>query len=386
MTRIHFQQCCYKEAINPAAGFCGSCRTPLLRCQSFQDCGQLLEPFQPCPVCLAPELMIEPGAVVSAHVGDRLAIPLLVRNHSGPVSRAIRVLRVLKRERDQELIEVPLDWEMIDAGAEREFYLEAGPFNAGGTGKVDVLLEVATRSKEGFQEAFVFGGTLLFNVAHDRLQQVVQNINLSGAHFETGGLVKTDLSTAMPAANTVKTEQRQVVTLQRLEHPEQELGTRGYPGCKIRISRAVSFHFSAFPSEDAPGYEVGLGARGYLAFGRAERIPDAQLNPFPMDVTLRCYTQSGELDNDASMRMSRHHFDLLVLNDRLTVFVRSGKGILLNETRQQSNSLIPISDGDLVMPLDDRPEALQLCFQFANSLHGVVESVQISRTSNQRRR
>lgn len=368
--------------MNPAAGFCGNCQTPLLRCQSFQDCRQLLEPFQPCSVCLSPELIIEPGAVVSAHVGDRLAIPLAVRNQTGSVPRAIRLLRVLKRERDQELIEMPLDWEMIDAGAEREFYLEAGPFDAGGTGKVDVLLEVATRSKEGFQEAFVFGGTLLFNVSHDRLQQVVQNINLSGAHFETGGLVKTDLSTAIPESNTVKTEQRQVVTLQRLEHPEQALGTRGYANRGQRISRAVNFHFSGFPSEDAPAYNVGMGARGYLAFGRAERIIDSELNPFPMDVTLRCYTRSGELDSDCSMRISRHHFDVLVLNDRLTLFVRSGKGVLLNEVLHQSNSLIPVSDGDRVMPLDDHPEAIRLCFKFANSLHGVVESVQITRTSH----
>jgi len=378
-----YKNCCYQEAIDPNASYCGSCSTPLIRCISFQECGQLVEPFKPCPVCLAPQLVIESGAVVSAKIGDRLAVPLIVRNQldsQHPIPRPVWVQRVFKRERGKDLAPVAIDWHTIDAGKEREFYLDTGPFDVGGTDKVDVFLEVASRSKEGFDETHIFKGTLGFPVARDSTSQVVQNINLSGAHLEDNALVhlpSNNSSSIGPEANTAS-QQRQVVKLEQVESLEKELGTRAYGTAGPQLSRALNFQLKGFTEEDAPSWDVGLGAKGYLAFGRSDREL-ADDNPFPMDVRLRCYNSANEVDVESSLLLSRHHFDLLVMNDRLVAFARSGKGISLNGKMLSSNSMATVNDGDKISPLAGQSNSPAFQVKFNNSLHGVVDRVEIIR-------
>ncbi|MEL6978170.1 MAG: zinc ribbon domain-containing protein [Pseudomonadota bacterium] len=375
-----YKSCCHRTALTPAAAFCGECGTPLLRCMNFSDCFQLVEPFKPCPVCLTPELVVEAGATVGGGVGARVAIPLKLRNQNAEARRPIFLKRLQKRERDGAATDVPLDWEQIDPGAERSFLVEAGPFETDGVARMELLMTLATRSKEGYEEAYVFGGALLLTVARESAQQVVQNIDFSGAHFETGGLVKTDLKVAESAGAGLGAEAgRRVVSLERFELSEVKDGVRGYAESGRRVSRAALFSFRGFPGDDAPGFETGLGARGALAFGRAGRERDPERNPTPMDASLRVYGADGAVDAAASGRISRHHFDLTVLNDRLCLHVRSAKGVAVNGRAALSGAVEPIEDGALITP--DESVDLAMRVRFSSGPGGVVERVDLVRES-----
>ncbi|MEO1121135.1 MAG: FHA domain-containing protein [Pseudomonadota bacterium] len=374
-----YKTCCHRAALDPAAAFCGDCATPLIRCMNFNECLQLVEPMKPCPVCLNPELIVEEGAVSSGGVGTRLAIPLKLRNHNAELPRPIFLKRLLKRESGQDETEVPLDWQVVEAGAERSFLVEAGPFDTDGVARVELLLTMAMRSKEGFEEAYVFGGSLLLTVARDSAQQVVQNIDFSGAHFETGGLVKTDLRVDDASPQQAQQAGRRVLPLERLEVSEVKEGIRGYGQTGVRVPRTVQFAFHGFPEKDAPNFEVRLGARGALAMGRSGRERDPERNPSPMDVSLRAYGASGALDLETSNRVSRHHFDLVVLNDRLCVHVRSAKGAIINDRQLAAGSVEPINDGDLITPSGDVAGRIGLRAHFRSNPHGVVERIDLRR-------
>ncbi|MEM6670193.1 MAG: FHA domain-containing protein [Pseudomonadota bacterium] len=374
-----YKTCCHRAALDPAAAFCGDCATPLIRCMNFNECLQLVEPMKPCPVCLNPELIVEEGAVSSGGVGTRLAIPLKLRNHNAELPRPIFLKRLLKRESGQDETEVPLDWQVVEAGAERSFLVEAGPFDTDGVARVELLLTMAMRSKEGFEEAYVFGGSLLLTVARDSAQQVVQNIDFSGAHFETGGLVKTDLRVDDASPQQAQPAGRRVLPLERLEVSEVKEGIRGYGQTGVRVPRTVQFAFHGFPEKDAPNFEVRLGARGALAMGRSGRERDPERNPSPMDVSLRAYGASGALDLETSNRVSRHHFDLVVLNDRLCVHVRSAKGAIINDRQLAAGSVEPINDGDLITPSGDVAGRIGLRAHFRSNPHGVVERIDLRR-------
>lgn len=374
-----YNECCRKAALNPTAAFCTTCRNPLMRCMNFADCLQLVEPTKPCPVCLKPELVIEAGATVSGGIGARLSLPLKLRNFSRQIARPIYLKRLIKNESGQAPQDVDLNWEIVEPGAERAFYVDAGPFLASGVTRVELLLTIAMRSKEGYEEAYVFSGSLLLTINRDSNQQVIQNIDLSGAHFETGGLVNTKLDTNQKSGDVAHIKDRQVLALERVEVAELAEGVRGYRGEGVRVPRSVSFRMVGFPQEDAPGWPVTLGARGSLCFGRSSRELHAETNPAPMDVSLRAYERGGGLDATTSTRVSRHHFDLLVLNERLVLHARSGKGALVNGQEVASGSVTAIADGDLIAPARDVAEAIQMRVRFRSGQHGRVNEIELIR-------
>ncbi len=380
-----YKACCHRAALDPKASFCGTCAAPLIRCMNFSDCMQLVEPLKPCPVCLNPELIVEDGAVVSGGVGARLAIPLKLRNHNSELRRPIYLKSLLKRESGRDDTPVPLEWEIVEPGSERSFLIEAGPFDTDGVARVELVLTLAMRSKEGFEEAYTFGGSLLLTVSRDSAQQVVQNIDLSGAHFETGGLVKTDLRLDGDGASGPDTTKgRRVLPLERLEVSELNAGLRGYQASGARAPRTVQFAFVGFPEGDAPGFEIGMGARGALAFGRSGREKNPETNPTPMDVSLRAYGADGALDLGMSNRVSRHHFDLLVLNDRLCLHARSSKGAMINGHLFPVGSVEPLEDGDVVTPAREVAGAIALRFGLRAGPHGHVDKVELRREPSSR--
>jgi len=376
-----YSECCRKAALNPAASFCTTCRTPLMRCMNFADCLQLVEPTKPCPVCIKPELVIEAGTTVSGGIGARLSLPLKLRNFNRQIRRPIYLKALVKNESGKGHQSVDLNWEIVEPATERTFYVEAGPFDADGVTRVELLLTIAMRSKEGYEEAYLFSGSLLLSITRDSNQQVIQNIDLSGAHFETGGLVHTKLDANQSGQEIGATDERQVVELERVEVAELAAGVRGYKPSETRVPRSVAFRFVGFPEADAPDWDVMLGARGALCFGRSSREAHPQNNPAPMDVSLRAYARDGTLDRDASTRVSRHHFDLLVLNERLMLHARSGKGALLNSQEVRSGAVVPIADGDIIAPARDVENAIRMRTRFRAGQFGRVEEIELIRES-----
>ncbi|MEM8664616.1 MAG: hypothetical protein AAGF49_10905, partial [Pseudomonadota bacterium] len=159
-----YKECCAAAGLNPKAAFCTTCRTPLMRCVNYADCHQLVAPTKPCSICLKPELVIEEGVTVSGGIGARLSLPLKLRNFNRAIQRPIYLKRLVKNESGQAPQAVDLNWEVVDPGTERTFYVDAGPFDADGVTRVELLPTIAMRSKEGFEEAYVFSGSLLLTI------------------------------------------------------------------------------------------------------------------------------------------------------------------------------------------------------------------------------
>jgi hypothetical protein len=118
---------------------------------------------------------------------------------------------------------------------------------------------------------------------------------------------------------------------------------------------------------------------GRLAFGRNSRSPDPASNAAPNDVSLRVYDRKGQVDEPATRAVSRHHFDLVLVNDRLCVHTRTTHGMEVGTTPLASGAVVPLKSGDRLVPIPGRPEKLTLQVSFTSSI-GSVDRVTISRT------
>ncbi len=370
--------CCQRHAGDAAAGFCPDCGHPYLRCMAFPECGSLVTPTQACPVCVAPALMIDAGAVVQSKAGERLSVPLILRNAT-PSARPIWVKRIVKWDGrvDEPLA---LTWEQIEAGAERHFTLDTKPISEGGTHTLRAIIVIASRYK-GLEEEYAFAAGMAINVTGQDTQQIIQNINLTGAQFQTGGMVNTQLNTrSAPGTATGTLQDRTVLSLERAEKFEIEQGIRGYRKENLRVPRHVEFGFHGFRATERPPDGGTMLASGRFACGRNARTPDPSANAIPSDLCLRAYDpRTGAVDEPATLAISRHHFDLVVVNDRLCVHARSTHGLDLNGKPVESGHVEPLSEGDRLAPISGHPDKLQLQVSFSASV-GSVDRIDISRT------
>lgn len=373
-----YKACCQRYASDGEVGFCPECGHPFLRCMAFTECRSLVTPTQPCPVCVAPALMIDAGAVVQSKTGERLSVPLILLNGS-PAARPLWVKRVVKW--DGRVDEpVALTWEQLDPGTERRFTVDTPPMAEGGTHTLRLILVLASRYK-GIEEEYAFAAGMSLSVSGPDTQQVIQNINLAGANFQTGGMVHTQLNTKNTGSTAPSgLQDRTMLALERAEKYELEQGIRGYRKDGLRVPRHVEFAFSGFPNDDQPADGSTAIQRGRLAFGRNSRTPNPENNPVPNDVCLRAYdARTGRIDEPATMAISRHHFDLIVVNDRLCVQARATKGMELNGQALSPGDVLPVVPGDRIVPIPGRSDRLTLQVSFVDSI-GSVDRVQVSRT------
>jgi hypothetical protein len=120
-------------------------------------------------------------------------------------------------------------------------------------------------------------------------------------------------------------------------------------------------------------------AAGRFTAGRNSRNPDPGANAAPNDVCLRVYDpRTGEIDEPATLAISRHHFDFVVVNDRLCVHARTTHGMELSGMALASGTVAPLTPGERLVPIPGRPDKLQLQVAFASSI-GSVERITISR-------
>ena len=375
-----YQECCHRNALDLTATFCDECGATLLRCVAYAECYSLVEPLTPCKVCVSTELYVDRGAVTNASVGDRLSIPLVLKNTS-KIERPIWVAKALVRSGDEEFRPLDLPWERLGSGEERAFFVETGALEAGGTGVIEIEMAFGTRYK-GYEEQYLYGGAVRFSSDTPKDNQITQNINLSGAQFGTGGLVNTSMPVTggiSDATSQKGSDDRIPVPFERYERHEIEFGVRGYAETGNRIPRTVRFRFNGFPSSQAPA-DIAIGSRGVLVFGRNSRTFHEERNRDPSDVVLRIVDpRTGETDREASYGISRRHFDLLILNNRLCIHVRSSNGVLVNGERVSTSSLATLKDDDVIAPIAGRPDAIALRIAIVGRPDGLVETIAIDR-------
>jgi hypothetical protein len=377
-----YKDCCVRAAgaLDADVAFCPECGHPLMRCVAFAECRSLVTPTQPCPSCVAPVLMIDSGAVITAKAGERMSLPLILLN-SSPSGRTLWLKRVAKSDgRVEEQITLP--WEQLDARTERRLTLDTPPMVDGGTYTLNVILVLATRTKT-IEEQYAFTAAVSVKVATSDAGPQNVSVTVSGTAGATGAghnviaNIKADRAAEMAAAAL---DQRKILPLERAERYELEQGIRGYRKEGLRVLRNADFAFGGFHADDTPPPGASLVARGRMLFGRNSRTPDPASGAAPNDVCLRAYdARTKKIDEPATMAISRHHFELVVVNDRLCVLVRASGGMQVNAEDLTSGQVFPIVPADRIVPIPGRGDKLTLRVAF-NSAIGVVERVDVSRS------
>jgi hypothetical protein len=379
-----YKNCCVRNAgsVDPDVGFCPDCGHALLRCVAFAECRSLVNPSQPCPSCVAPVLMIDAGAIISAKAGERMSVPLILRN-SSPAGRTLWLKRVAKRDGKAEE-QITLPWEQLDAQTERRLSLDTPPMAEGGTYTLNVILVLATRYK-GLEEEYAFSAGVSVTVAkadggpqHLHLQyDMGGDLHGTGAGHNIITNMKADRAAEMAAAAL---ENQKILPLERAERYELEQGIRGYRSSNLRVLRSVDFAFSGFRTGETPAAGAVLVPRGRMLFGRNSRSVTPSDTVAPNDVCLRAYdAKTKTVDDAATMAISRHHFELVVVNDRLCVHARATKGMQVNGEDLTSGQVYPVVPGDRIVPIPGRGDKLTLQVRFTSSI-GVVERIDLSRT------
>jgi hypothetical protein len=355
--------CCLTAAADRDAVFCSDCRHPLLRCGAFTECGGLVEPTGHCGRCVAPALLISNDTPLKSKRGDRLSIPFVFRNAS-MAGRSLWVKRVLQWDGDATE-PVALAFDKVGAGEERSFHVETEPLDASGQRTIRLMLVLATRVR-GVEEAYAFKADVHIAVANQDTQQGNTYVQIgTGAMMHRVG--EQAAAAAAPAGGPVS------VTLERAERYELESGIRGDRAAGLRVPRDVPFTFEGFREGDRPAPQSTLVAEGRFSCGRSRRGPAAEPGGIVNDVCLRAFTRSGEIDEPATMAISRHHFDLVVVNDRLCVQAATTKGLQVAGQLVGAGEIVPLATGDQIVPIPDHPEKLTLRVLFTNVLDTVAK-------------
>lgn len=367
-----YNACCARLAVEADAGFCPECGHPLLRCQAFAECRTLVAPegqAKACAACIAPRLVIKSGAVVSAKRGDRLSVPLILMNASA-AGRSLWVKQIVKKtEAGYEPLR--LNWEQVEARSERRFEIDSPQLSSGGTLTAGLIIVIGSRYK-GVEEQFAFEAGMQISVAGETGGNTTYNItNTNSTYYNRTSIDGRATNDGIEAPAEL--------VLQPAELYELEEGIRGYKETRERVPRHVEFFFTGFPEADRPRNGVTITQTGRLACGRNSRKADPAGGALPSDLCLRVYDRKGAIDEPASLAISRHHFDLVVVNDRLCVHARSTRGLELNGTSLDSGALAVLRPGDRLVPIVGRSEKLSLTVDFTASM-GSVERVEISRS------
>jgi hypothetical protein len=319
----------------------------LYRC-AWLECRSLVDPLGYCLACIQPELSVEKGARLAAEKGECLTIPFVLRNGS-TVSHTLRIDNVFRYGRNVSNEVVPIGWEKLEGGRERNFSVETEPFTGGGLINLGLILVIASRV-EDIEELYAFAGEMHIDVEHGRVEPttVQQIFNMENAG--TGVLVKADQNLGdfgQRKRQAAAQNDRRLVPLQRVERYERENGYRGYQASGGRIPRNVEFVFQGFPAMDAPPDGPLRGLQPILRCGRNSRNFDAQLNPHPNDLCLRIYDpKSDALDKTASSAISRNVCEFMLQNDRLYLRAITDRGLTQNGEILKSGDIVVVNHGD----------------------------------------
>lgn len=368
-----YRDCCRRHAADLTAAFCPECGHVYLRCLAAADCKGLVEPLRECEACIRPQLLTSAGASVQSKKGDRISVPLILRNGS-TAGRAIWVTRIARLD-DATEVPLRLTWEQIEAGSERRFSLDTPPLADGGSYTFRVMIVISSQHK-GIEESYAFEAGISLSAASHDAQNVTTNITIGGNVEGTGHLLNANASMKPVGGGGAGMSERFEIPLQRAERYELDNGVRGYQSDRVRIPRNVDLMFSGFKEPDAPAKGDSLALRGRVVCGRNSRTTDSD----PTDLCIRAYSsRTGDLDEAATMAISRRHFTMVVANDRLYVQALAASGIELNGEPVEINTLAPLKTGDRIVPIPGHPEKMTLQLAFAKT-RSSVDRITLSRT------
>lgn len=321
------------------------------------ECGGLLDAGGCCPVCVAPELSLDAGSASSIRAGGTLALPILVSNHS-PVGRPLFVDAIWIRGADSEMKPVDLTFQRLNSGVTAEVGLRTGILETTGLYRFDVHLVVATRHLWR-EERYVLTAAIVIPVDPEGPTEIVQNYNIQAEAIGAGLTIYNPTRIQKEReAGIAKHVEPIRLTLRRADALERALGHRGYPS-GLAVTKSTALVWKGFDARQAPLDGPIRAATGVLDIGRASNAPEGGLN----DVRL-VISRNGEIDEDASVHISRRHFQLFIENDRLMLRVESQNGLCVNDIAYRRGKMVAINDGDVICPLVRNRDAVAIRVQF----------------------
>tara|TARA_R110000868_G_scaffold15978_2_gene72292 strand:+ start:370 stop:1416 length:1047 start_codon:yes stop_codon:yes gene_type:complete len=335
------------------------------------ECGGLLDAAGCCPICVAPELSLDAGSASSIKVGGTLALPLLVSNNS-PVGRPLFVEEMWLKGDDSEPRQVDLTFQRLNSASTAEVGLRTGVLETTGLHRFDVHIVVATRYLWR-EERYVFTTAIAIPVDPEGPSEVVQNYNIQADEIGAGMTIYNPTRIQKEREAGIATHAEPIrLTLRRADTLERLLGHRGYKG-NLAVTKSTALIWQGFDPGHAPLDGPIRTHTGVVGIGRASNAPEGGMN----DVRL-VITHKGEIDEDASVHISRRHFHLFIENDRLMLRVESQNGLLVNDTPWRRGKMIALGDGDVIRPLVRRPNAVALKVQFETQ-HDEVNRIILKR-------
>lgn len=364
-------KCCFRASLDREATFCDECGSPLQRCMATDECGGLLDQGGCCPVCVAPELSLDAGSASSIRAGGSLALPLLVSNNS-PVGRPLFVEAMWIKGAETEMRQVDLPFQRLNSGVTAEVGLHTGVLETTGLHRFDVHLVVATRHLWR-EERYVFTAAIVIPVDPEGPTEIVQNYNIQAEAIGAGMTIYNPTRIQKEReAGVAKHAEPIRLTLRRADALERSLGHRGYAS-GLAVTKSTAMIWKGFDARQAPLDGPIRTATGVLDFGRASNAPDGGMN----DVRL-VISRNGDVDEDASVHISRRHFQLFIENDRLMLRVESQNGLSVNDAAYRRGKMVAINDGDVIHPLIRSPDAIAVRVQFETQ-HDEVDRILLRR-------
>ncbi len=366
--------CCHKTALDQTAAWCNECGKPLLRCQAHGECGGLLDSSGTCPVCVAPELTLDPEGVHQAKVGSALSIPLVLSN-TAQIGRPLFVNGLWTREGGGDWRRVEVPWERLDAGSSAPLNVRADALDKAGVHQLEIVLALATRWRWR-EEVAAFTTSLALTIEQEESLTVQQNITYAADAPQTGATIYAPMRVQFGGSDhdDGSCSEPHALPLTRATKIEREFGLRGYED-GTQVSRAASLCWRGFRPDEIPADTPVVSADGMLILGRSR----SKQRGGPNDVRLLVHDDAGAINEPSSRAVSRQHLGLCIENGRLVLRVESDRGAWVNGRSVPRGTSVSLRDGDRFSPIARGLGRLAVTASFEAN-HGVVEAVTFTRT------
>jgi hypothetical protein len=370
--------CCYQRAATPGAMFCGECRSPILRCMAYAECGGLVGEDGRCSVCVAPELYLDAGARRDVKAGGALVLPLIFRNDS-PVRRPLFVTGVWVREGVGSLRKQDVAWARLEAGASNPLWVQTGALERQGRQLFEVSFAVATRYRWR-EETFAFRSNLELDIEQGGSVVINQTINAGGQGNGLGGAVNAPIRIEAATDGGDHQDRRteaSLLGLTRADVFEKSSGVRGYTsgplqGAAVRRNAAIAW--KGFAKTEAPITRPITTDDALICAGRSA-LKDSGGDA---DVRLLVRNDKGEINEELSRAISRRHIHFFLQNGRLYVHAAGESGLIIGDRHVQRDGIEPVDQDDIIHVLPKHADALALQVRMRANF-GEIQDITITR-------
>lgn len=328
-----------------------------LKCSAHDSCGGLLNSEGYCPVCFAPELqwIADTGKVL---VGQSAHLHLELSNRS-PATAELLVQQVRVRFGSGEWTAVELPWDRVAAGQTKPIRITTPPLATGGHQGIEIVL-VLTAAHGFRRETLALSTAFVIQVEANRDLVVQQNIHYAADAPQTGATIYAPVRVQSEAARGPMSGPGsvQILGLHRANRYERQFGIRSADAPEVTAATVVTYR-DAPSGIETPSEPFGLRKSQWI-LGRSRTIEEGG----PNDVRLLYRDGQGQIDETASLQISRQHFCLYADEGQLKIRCLSQLGIQVDGQALFPGVEMVLRDGSRIeLAADQSRLTLELTFQ-----------------------